>query len=61
LLEQNQEKIDWRCLSKNPSAIEWLKNNPEKVDYIELCSNPSAICLYDYDAMKKAKSIFTKN
>ena len=44
LLEQNPEKINWECLSKNPSAgaLLLLEQNPEKINWRWLSTNPSA-------------------
>jgi hypothetical protein len=36
-------KIDWSILSKNPVAIELLKENKDKIDWYNLSINPSAI------------------
>jgi hypothetical protein len=39
VLEQNQDKIDWKELSSNPNAIELLKNNQDKINFRELYKN----------------------
>ena len=36
LLEQNQNKINWWCLSSNPNAIPLLEKNPDKIEWREL-------------------------
>ena len=43
LLKENQNKIDWDMLSKNPNAIELLKKNQDKINWIILSLNPNAI------------------
>ena len=48
LLKENIDKIDWNCLSDNPSAIEILKENEDKINY--LSRNPSIFQL-DYEKM----------
>ena len=44
-MRENSEKIDWKNLSLNPSAIELLIENPEKIDWENLSLNPKAIKL----------------
>jgi hypothetical protein len=53
LLEQNQDKIDWYCLSINLSAITLLENNQDNIYWSRLSTNP-AIFEYDYKGMKDA-------
>jgi hypothetical protein len=36
-------KIDWKHLSKNPNAIELLKENKNKINWYCLSLNPNAI------------------
>jgi len=43
LLEQNADKIAWRCLSTNPAGIDILSRNPDKIDWWMLSKNSSAI------------------
>ena len=40
-----KDKIDWFYLSKNPNAIDMLKENPDKIDWDRLSQNPNAIGL----------------
>ena len=42
-MEQNQDKIDWYQLSRNPNAIHLLEQNPDKIDWDILSENPNAI------------------
>ena len=42
-LEQNQEKIDWFFLSRNPNAIHLLEQNPDKIYWDWISENPNAI------------------
>ena len=37
----------WSCLSRNPGAMELLKQNPEKIDWTYLSENPNAIDLLE--------------
>ena len=37
------EQLSWKYLSKNPNAIDLLKNNPDKINWKMLCINPNAI------------------
>ena len=41
------DKIDWRMLSENPSAIHLLEANQDKIDWTWLSGNPSAIHLLE--------------
>jgi hypothetical protein len=52
-LENNQDKIDWVLLSRNPSALTLLEKNQDKIDWAQLSANPSII-EYDYKGMKDA-------
>ncbi len=53
LIEKNQDKkIDWRVLSYNPGAIEFLKANQNNIHWNEFSQNP-AIFQLDYEAMKR--------
>jgi hypothetical protein len=36
-------KINWTTLSRNPNAIDMLKENPKKIDWVWLSANPNAI------------------
>ena len=36
-------KINWSTLSRNPNAIDMLKENPKKIDWVWLSANPNAI------------------
>ena len=41
----DKDKLDWSKLSKNPNAIDLLKNNEDKIDWYYLSKNPNAIDL----------------
>jgi hypothetical protein len=43
ILKQNQDKINWRMLSRNPNdwAIALLKTNQDKIDWNGLSTNPN--------------------
>jgi len=41
----DEEKINWKSLSKNPNAIDLLKKNYDEIDWNELSKNPNAIDL----------------
>jgi hypothetical protein len=43
----NKGKLNWRRLSKNPGAIELLKNNLDRVDWYALLSNENIISLLE--------------
>jgi hypothetical protein len=45
LIEENEDKINWNYLSKNPNAIELLKKNKDKINWVELSTNPNAMSL----------------
>ena len=45
LLQKNKDKIDWKWLSSNPSAIHLLQVNQEKIDWKWLSANTSAMQL----------------
>ena len=45
LLTNNQDKINWTTLCRNPNAIDLLENNPDNIDWAFLASNPNAINL----------------
>ena len=53
LLTDNQDKIDWYCLSENTStgAIELFEQNPEKINWDEIWCNPN-IFYNDYCGLK---------
>jgi hypothetical protein len=44
-LEKNQDKIDWKQLSANPSAraIALLENNQDNINWFWLSKNPAII------------------
>ena len=39
LLEKNQDKKNWRFLSKNPNAIDLLEKNQDKIYWYHFCMN----------------------
>ena len=41
-MEQNQDKIDWRRLSRNPKAIHLLEKNLDRIHWEYLSDNPNA-------------------
>ena len=45
------DKLNWNELSKNPNAIELLKENQDKINWKLLSKNPS-IFTYDYEKIK---------
>jgi hypothetical protein len=48
-LEKNLDKIDWKILSGNPSAIHLLEKNLDKIDWCILSSNPNIFKVnYEY-------------
>jgi hypothetical protein len=47
LLKQNQNKINWFYLSRNPNAISLLETNQDKIDWPQLSRNPNAISLLE--------------
>jgi hypothetical protein len=42
-LEKHPEKINWKCLSRNPAAMHLLEKNTEKIDWFLLSGNPGAV------------------
>jgi len=59
--KNNNCKIFWQSLSKNPNAIHILENNLDKVWWSSLSINPNAIHLlfkYDYETMKQNNKDF---
>jgi len=38
-------KIDYTYLSKNPNAIDYLKENPDKINWSCLCVNPNPLVM----------------
>ena len=52
LLKENQDEINWYCLSENPNAIELLKENQNKIIWWHFSRN-SNIFTYDYKKMKE--------
>jgi hypothetical protein len=57
LSERHIDKINWRFLARNPSAVDLLRRHPEKIDWYMLTYNPS-LFTYDYVAMKNSTSLF---
>ena len=51
MLEQNQYKINWFCLSQNENAIHLLEQNQDKINWDRLSKN-SSIFTYDYKELK---------
>ena len=45
-------KIDWYWLSRNPNAMDLLKENTDKINWNYLSRNPS-IFTYDYSKMNE--------
>ena len=43
----NKKKLNWYYLSKNPNAIDLLKDNQNKIDWSSLSANPNAIDLLE--------------
>jgi uncharacterized protein YlzI (FlbEa/FlbD family) len=39
----NETRLDWERLSRNPNAIELLRENTDKIDWRRLSLNPNAI------------------
>ena len=37
------DKLNWKILSSNPNAIEFLEKNNDKIEYYCLSLNPNAI------------------
>jgi len=52
LLEQNMDKINWRCLSGNPNAIHLLEQNRDEINWEWLSKNPNAIHLLEQNPEK---------
>ena len=50
--KNNKKIINFNSLSKNPNAIELLKENQNKIDWFMFSQNPS-IFTYDYKKMKE--------
>ena len=67
----NQDKIDWKRLSRNPNAISLLLLNQDKIDWMELSRNRNAISIlalnedkinwYNLSENPKAIRILQKN
>jgi hypothetical protein len=56
------DKVDWRCLSSNPNAIDILKNNMDKVDWRRLCRNDKVLeILYCIDKDNQNAILKVKN
>jgi hypothetical protein len=56
-LEKFPEKINWRKLSGNPSALHLLEKFPEKINCWEISENPAAIS-YLEENIKKINFFF---
>jgi hypothetical protein len=54
-------KIDWKWLSKNPNAIDLLKENPKKIDWKMLSLNPNAIELLKANPEKIDWGLLSQN
>ena len=54
-------KLDWIALSRNPNAIELLKENKDKINWIELSSNKNAIELLKENQDKISWFYFSQN
>ena len=52
IIEQNLDRVDWRCLSENPNAIHLLEKNPERVDWYNLSGNPNALPILEREPDK---------
>jgi len=52
ILEQNQDKIDWSCLSENPAAIHLLEKNLDKISWRWIAENPLAIRILEQNQDK---------
>ena len=52
LLEQNQDKINWKILSENPNAIHLLEQNQDKINWKILSENPNAMHLLEQNQDK---------
>ena len=55
------EKIDWANLSKNPNAIELLKENPLKIDWYQLSANENAIELLEAELLEAKLKKYPNN
>jgi hypothetical protein len=42
-VEENQDKIDWKNLSRNVDAISLLEQNQDKIDWRWLSRNPNYV------------------
>ena len=61
LLEANQEKIVWWCLSANPGAIKLLEANQDKIVWEYLSKNHGAIKLLEANPTKINWVMFSIN
>jgi hypothetical protein len=61
LLEKNPDKISWRTLSGNPTAIHLLEANPNKINWRWLSKNTSAIHLLEANPDKIDWLFLSKN
>ena len=51
-LNLNSNLINWKYLSRNPNAIELLKDNQKMIDWSYMSQNPSIFKLDYYQMMK---------
>ena len=50
----DEKKLDWSFLSKNPAAIDLLKDNQDKINWSVLSSNPA---IFEIDHKETYKHI----
>ena len=50
----NLDKINWSCLSENPSAMHLLEQSPDKINWGWLSGNPF-IFTYDYPKLRQSR------
>ena len=60
LLKENEDKIYWKVLSKNPAAIDILEKNPEKINWEYLSRNPEIFEL-DYKLIAERMKIIEED
>ena len=60
-LLENQEKINWRYLSKNTNAIHLLEENLHKIDWFYLTLNINAIHLLEENKDKINYNYLSEN
>ena len=56
---RKKNELDFKYLSKNPNAIDTLKNNKDKICWDAFSKNP-AIFTYDYNEIKRLKHDINK-